>query len=89
MSLTDSDMEFILQLYDTAFAHLAEKAKPDFAENFVFKLMDYGFDVKANAKEIGDHDEFLDKAINFALEDDESEPEEDWLDTEFDDEWDD
>ena len=38
-------MEFILQLYDTAFVHLTEKAKPDFAENFVFKLMDYGFDV--------------------------------------------
>ncbi len=88
MSLTDSDMEFILQLYDTAFVHLTEKAKPDFAENFVFKLMDYGFDVKGNAKEIGDHDEFLDKAVNFALEDDEYEPEEDWLDTEFEDDWD-
>jgi hypothetical protein len=89
MSLDDSDLEFILQLYDTAFVHLSEKAKSDFAEAFVYKLVDYGFDVKGNAKEIGDHDDHLDKAVETVLEDDEDEPEDDWLDSDFDDEWDD
>ena len=89
MSLNDGDLEFILQLYDTAFAVIPDKAKSDFAENFVFKLVDYGFDVKTNAKEIGDHDEYLDKAVETVLEDDDFEPEDEWLDPEFDDEWDD
>lgn len=87
--MSDGDVEFLLQLYDTAFVYLTDKQKPDFAENFLYKLMDYGVDVKVNAKEIGEHDEYLDKAVEVVLEEDDWEPEDDWIDTEFEDEWED
>jgi len=88
MNLNDSDLEFILQLYDVGYSFMADKAKMDYAETFVYKLVDYGFDVKSNAVEIGEHDEYLDKAVDTVLEEDESEPEDEWLDEEFDTEWD-
>lgn len=89
MSLNDGDLEFLLQIYDTGFVYIPDKSKSDFAENFVYKLVDYGFDVKHNAKEISDHDEYLDKAVVMVLEEDDMDPEDDWLDPEFDDEWED
>lgn len=89
MSLSDGDLEFILQLYDVGFGVIPDKSKFEYAENFVYKLVDYGFDVKGNAKEISDHDEYLDKAVEVVLEDDDMDPEDEWLDPEFDDEWDD
>jgi hypothetical protein len=67
---------------------MADKSKMDYAETFVYKLVDYGFDVKSNAVEIGEHDEYLDKAVDTVLEEDETDPEDDWLDEEFDTEWD-
>jgi hypothetical protein len=85
---TDSDVEFILQLYDTTFRFLTDKQKLDFAESFLYKLVDYGFDVKANAQEIGEHDEYLDKAVEKVLEEDDWDPEEQWLDEEYE-EWED
>jgi len=89
MNLNDGDLEFILQLYDTGYAFMPDKSKMEYAENFVYKMVDYGFDVKANATEIGEHDEYLDKAVDVVLEDDDTEPEDEWLDEEFDEEWDD
>jgi len=88
MNLNDSDLEFMLQLYDVGFSFIPDKAKLDYAETYVYKLVDYGFDVKSNAVEIGEHDEYLDKAVDTVLEEDETDPEDDWLDEEFDTEWD-
>lgn len=84
MNLTEHDLEFILQLYDSAVTYMPDKGKVDFATDFIFKLGDYGFDLKACAKEIGDHDEYLDKAMEEFLEGEEEygEPEEEWYDDE-------
>ena len=89
MNLSEHDLEFILQLYDSAVPYMSDKAKGDFATDFIFKLGDYGFDLKASAKEIGDHDIYLDKAMEEFLESEEEygEPEEEWYDDE--DIWDD
>lgn len=89
MKLSDHDLEFILQLYDTAHRLLADKPKQEFANDWLYKLIDYGFDVKFYAREIGEHDEYLDAAVEsyLELEDEFGEVEEDWLDDE--DEWND
>lgn len=90
MDLSDGDLEFLLQLYDTAKTHISEKARQTFANDFVFRLEDYGIDVHKNAKEIGEHDEYLDKAITEVIESDEDYESDDelWFD-EDDDYWDD
>lgn len=90
MDLSDGDMEFLLQLYDTSKSHIPEKARQAFANDFVFKLEDYGYDVHKNAKEIGEHDEYLDNAVTEVIELDEDyeSDEELWLD-EDDEMWDD
>lgn len=71
MTPSDADVEFLLQLYDTAKSSMAEKSRGDWAEGFIFKLLDYGFDVKSNAEELGEHDEYLDKAVQETIESDE------------------
>ena len=84
MNLSEHDLEFILQLYDTAHRLIGDKQKQDFANDWLFKLDDYGFDIKASAKEIGEHDEYLDRAVEEYLEgeDEFGEPEEEWYDDE-------
>lgn len=71
MQLSDSDTEFLLQMYDGAKGLMAEKSRQDWADDFVHKLLDYGFDVKTNAKEIGEHDEYLDKSVQETIESEE------------------
>ena len=68
MNLSEHDLEFILQLYDTAHRLIGDKQKQDFANDWLFKLDDYGFDIKASAKEIGEHDEYLDVAVEEYIE---------------------
>lgn len=82
MSLNDSDLEFILQLYDGAVRFIADKSKEDYATDFVFKLIDYGFDIKFNAKEIAEHDEYLAKAVTSLEEDEEWEDSDVWYEDE-------
>ena len=89
MNLSEHDLEFILQLYDTSHRLIADKFKQEFANDYLYKLIDYGFVIKASAKEVGEHDEYLDKAIEEYLEGEEEfgESEEDWYEDE--DLWDD
>ena len=68
MNLSEHDLEFILQLYDTSIRLIPEKVKIEFAKDWLYKLIDYGFDVKASAKEIGEHDEYLDVAVEEYIE---------------------
>jgi len=68
MNLSDSDLELMFQIYDKALAYVPEKTKTDFAGDFIFVLSDYGIDLKRNAEEIGDHDEYLDKAMTEHIE---------------------
>tara|TARA_B100000927_G_C16371625_1_gene431719 strand:+ start:485 stop:754 length:270 start_codon:yes stop_codon:yes gene_type:complete len=84
MNLSEHDLEFILQLYDTAHRLVADKLKQDFANDWLFKLDDYGFDIKGSAKDIGEHDEYLDRAVTEFLEGEEEygEPEEEWFEDE-------
>ena len=49
MNLSEHDLEFILQLYDTSHRLISDKLKQDFANDFLYKLLDYGFDIKASA----------------------------------------
>lgn len=84
MNLNDTDLEFLMQLYDKALSHIADKSKSDWAEDFVLSLADYGVNVADNAKEIGEHDEYLDEAVELFLE--HNEEEESWVDEE--DDWD-
>lgn len=72
MSLSDTDLEFHLQLYDKAMALIPDKNKEQFAKDFIFTLDDYGVDLKRSAIEIGDHDEYLEEALNehFEVSDD-------------------
>ena len=83
MNLSEHDLEFILQPHDTA-QFIGDKQKQDFANDWLFKLDDYGFDIKASAKEIGEHDEYFDRAVTEFLEGEEEygEPEEEWFDDE-------
>lgn len=83
MKLNDYDLELVLQLYDRAKSHLADKNKSDWAEDFVFTIADYGIDMKSAGKEIGEHDEYLDEAVAQFLEN--SEEDEEWYADE--DEW--
>jgi hypothetical protein len=85
MNLSDNDIELLMQLYDKAKSHIADKHKSDWAEDFVLALADYDVDIKANAKELGEHDEFLDEAVELFLEHSDEE-EESWVDDE--EEWD-
>lgn len=84
MNLSEHDLEFILQLYDTSHRLIADKHKQEFANDYLYKLIDYGFDVKASAKDIGEHDEYLDRAVEEYLEgeDEFGEPEEEWYEDE-------
>lgn len=68
MKMNDSDLELLLQIYDLSVMYITDKNKQDFADNFVYRLADYGFELRANAKEIGEHDEYLDKSIEIVLE---------------------
>lgn len=72
MNLSDNDLELFLQIYDKAIKYVPGKVKPDFAEDFIFTLDDYGVDLKRNATEIGEHCEHLDKALadHFNVSDD-------------------
>ena len=66
--MNDSDLELLLQIYDLSVMYITDKNKQDFADNFVYRLADYGFELRSNAKEIGEHDEYLDKSIEIVLE---------------------
>lgn len=84
MNLSEHDLEFILQLYDTSTRLMADKVKTEHAKDFLYRLYDYGMDIKSNAKEIGEHDEYLDQAVIEFLEseDEFGEPEDEWFEDE-------
>lgn len=78
MSIADNDLEFIIALYDAARNNVAEKTREDFAEHFLEVLDQHGFDIAANADEIGEHDKYLVKALDEYVEhEEEYEDEED------------
>lgn len=87
MRLNDHDLELVLQLYDRAKAHASEKNRSDWAEDFVYILGDYGYDIVAVSKEIGDHDEYLDNAVEQFLENHDEEDDDYWIEDEDADEW--
>jgi hypothetical protein len=78
MNLSDNDLELFLQIFDKALAHIPDKNKEKFAEDYIFTLDDYGVDLKRHAVEIGDHDELLDQALTdyFEVNDDHDSDEE-------------
>ena len=86
MNLSDNDLELFLQIFDKAIAHIPDKVKEKFSEDFIFTLDYYGVDLKRHAVEIGDHDEHLDQAltdhfeVNDELDSDDEYSEEYWED---------
>ena len=68
MKLSDHDLELVLQLYDRAKVHIVEKHRPQWAEDFVFTMEDFGISIRVAGKEIGEHDEYLDAAVEEFLE---------------------
>ena len=86
MNLSDNDLELFLQIFDKAIAHIPDKVKEKFSEDFIFTLDDYGVDLKRHAVEIGDHDEHLDQVltdhfeVNDELDSDDEYSEEYWED---------
>jgi|TARA_B110000908_G_C9835921_1_gene263460 hypothetical protein len=70
MNLSDNDLELMFQLYDKAIAQIPEKSRADWAKDFIFILADYGIDLKHNAEEIADHNEYLDSALTEHFESD-------------------
>ena len=68
MNLSDGDLEFIFVIYDTAKQLVAEKDRLTLSDEIIRHMVDYGFDIKTNATEIGEHCEYLDKSLNDYLE---------------------
>lgn len=86
MNLNDGDLEFIFSLYDSAKSVVNEKDRLTLAEEFVRHMIEYGMEIKTFAQEVGEHDEYLDEAVEHFLEQNEdSDDEEYWYSDE--DEW--
>ena len=71
MNLDEGDFEFIFNLYDEASNFIADKDKPDFARRTIYQLLDFGFELKPEYKEISDHCEYLGEALDEHLEQEE------------------
>lgn len=69
MNLSDGDFEFIFNLYDNGMELLTQaNDKKLYAESTINTLVDYGFEVKLNIKEISEHCEYLSEALDSYLE---------------------
>ena len=71
MNLDEGDFEFIFNLYDEAQNFISDKDKPDFARRTIYQLLDFGFELKPEYKEISDHCEYLGEALDEHLEQEE------------------
>lgn len=85
MMLNENELEFIFAVYDSARALVSDKDKSVLAEEIVRHMIDYGMELKTFAQEVGEHDEYLDQAVELFLEQSEESDEEYWMDDE--DEW--
>ena len=85
MMLNENELEFIFAVYDSARALVSDKDKTVLAEELVRHMIDYGMELKTFAQEVGEHDEYLDQAVELFLEQSEESEEEYWMDDE--DEW--
>ena len=83
--LNENELEFIFAVYDSARALVSDKDKSVLAEELIRHMIDHGMDLKSFAQEMGEHDEYLDEAVELFLEQSEDNEEEYWLDDE--DEW--
>jgi hypothetical protein len=79
MTLNENDLEFIFAVYDSARALVGDKDKSVLAEELVRHMIDYGMDLKFFAQEVGEHDQYLDEAVELFLEQSEESEEEYWL----------
>lgn len=69
MVLSDSDLEFVFQMYDSATSLIiSNKDKDSFAEDVVGHLVDHGFEIKDNVEELSEHCQFLSDAVDAYLE---------------------
>jgi hypothetical protein len=69
MVLSDSDLEFVFQMYDSAISLIvSNKDKDSFAEDVISHLVDHGFEVKDNVAELAEHCQFLSDAVDAYLE---------------------
>ena len=85
MMLNENELEFIFAVYDSARSLVSDKDKTVLAEELVRHMIDYGMELKTFAQEVGEHDEYLDQAVELFLEQSEESEEEYWMDDE--DEW--
>lgn len=86
MILNENDLEFIFAFYDSALVLVPEKEKPTLAEELIRHMMSHGMEINSFAQEVGDHDEYLDEAVELHLENAEESDDGYWLEDE--DDWD-
>ena len=78
MSIADSELEFIIALYDAARSSVAEKERGNLAEHFLEVMDSHGFDIAGNAEEIAEHDKHLTGALDEYIEHEEEDDEDEW-----------
>jgi hypothetical protein len=86
MILNENDLEFIFAFYDSAIAIVSEKEKSTLAEELIRHMIAHGMEINNFAQEVGEHDEYLDEAIELFLENAEETDDGYWLEDE--DDWD-